>query len=273
MSKSGLWQLSGDSAEFYERYSRFMLEPWVPALVEAVDLRPGERVLDVACGTGFVARQAARCVGASGKVIGVDINVGMLAIAQAATASSAALTVDWQEADVSALPFPDGSFEVALCQQGLQFFPDRLGALQEIRRILVPGGRLGLSVWGPIEENPYFLAVEVAIRRHVSDDAASGLRKPHALADPEEVRAAITKAGFADADVCPTVTYMNTPPAREFLPGHLSALPVAGEIAALSESARSALIEDLCTALIPYADADGLRLPGVVHIATARVSG
>ncbi len=273
MSEFSSWQLTGDAAEFYQRYSRLMLEPWVPALVKAVCLESGERVLDVACGTGFVARHAAECVGEVGTVTGVDINVGMLAMAKAATASRTALTIDWREADVSALPFPDGSFDVALCQQGLQFFPDRLGALQEIRRILVPGGRIGLSVWGSMEENPYFLAVESAIRRHVSDDAASGLPKPHALADPEEVRAAITKSGFADADVCPTVMYMFTPPAREFLPGHLSALPVAGEIAALSESARAALIEDLCTALILYADEDGLRLPGVVHIATARAPG
>ncbi len=273
MSESSHWQLSGDAAEFYERYSRFMLEPWVPALLNAVRLQSGERVLDIACGTGFVARQAAECVGEAGTVTGVDINVGMLAMAKAATANSAALTIDWREADVSALPYPDGSFDVALCQQGLQFFPDRLGALQEIRRILVPGGRIGLSVWGSLEENPYFLAVEVAIRRHVSDAAASGLRNPHTLADPEEVRATITKSGFEDVDVCPTVTYVCTPPAREFLPGHLSALPVAGEIAALPESARAALIEDLCTALNPYADEDGLRLPGVVHMITARAPG
>ena len=273
MSESSRWQLSGDAAEFYELYSMFMLEPWVPALMKAVHLQSGERVLDVACGTGFVARHAAECVGETGTVTGVDINAGMLAVAKAATASKATLTIDWREADVSALPFPDGSFDVALCQQGLQFFPDRLGALQEIRRILVPGGRMGLSVWGSLEENPYFLAVEVAIRRHVSDDAASGLRKPHALADPEEVRAAITKSGFEDVDVCPTVTYMCTPPAREFLPGHLSALPVAGEIAALPESTRAALIEDLCTALHPYADEVGLRLPGVVHMVTARGPG
>ncbi len=107
----------------------------------------------------------------------------------------------------------------------------------------------------------------------MSDDAASGFRKPHALADPEEVRAAITKSGFADADDCPTAMHLCTPLAREFLPGHLSAFPVAGEIAAMSESARAALIEDLSTALIPYTDENGLRLPGVVHIATARAPG
>jgi ubiquinone/menaquinone biosynthesis C-methylase UbiE len=197
----------------------------------------------------------------------------MLAVAKASTASRAALTIDWREADVSALPFPDRSFDVALCQHGLQFFPDRMGALREIRRILVPGGRLGLSVWGSIEENPYFLVVESVIRRHVSDDAASGLLKPHALADPEEVRAAITKSGFVDVDVRPSAMDLCTPPARNFLPGHLSAMPMAGEIAALSENARAALIEDLYTALIPYADVDGLRLPGVVHIATGRTPG
>lgn len=273
MSESSRWQLSGNAAEFYERYSKFMLEPWVPALIEAVDLQPGERVIDVACGTGFVARQAGRRVGASGKVVGIDINVSMLAIAKASTVPGAALTVDWREADVCAMPFPDENFDVALCQQGLQFFPDRLQALQEIRRILVPGGRLGLSVWGSIDENPYFSIVEAAIRRHVSVDAASGLHKPHALADPQEVRSAIKEAGFVHVNVRRAAAYLRTPPAYEFLPGHLSALPMAGEITALSESARSALIENLCTALSPYENNDGLRVPGVVNVATARASG
>ncbi len=245
----------------------------MPILLKAVRLQSGERVLDVACGTGFVARQAAVSVGAAGIVIGVDINTGMLTMAKAATASSPGLTIDWREADVTALPFPDGSFDVALCQQGLQFFPDRLGALQEMRRILVPGGRIGLSVWGPIEENPYFLAVDVAIRRHVSDSAASGLRRPHTLADPEEARATMTESGFIDANVCSAVEYMCTPPAREFVPGHLAAQPVAGEIAALPESDQAALIEDLCTALTPYADENGLRFPGMAHIVTARALG
>ena len=273
VSKSSRWQLSGDAAEFYQRYSRFILEPWALTLVKTLHLQSGERVLDVACGTGFVARQAAASVGAAGTVIGVDINAGMLATAKAATPSSTALTIDWREADVSALPFPDGSFDIALCQQGLQFFPDRLGALREIRRVLVPGGRIGLSVWGSIEENPYFLAVEVAIRRHVSEDAASGLRRPHALADPEEVRAIMTESGFVDVNVCPTVEYMCTPPAREFVSGHLAAQPVAGEIASLSQSTRAALIEDLCATLVPYVDEDGLRFPGLAHIITARVPG
>jgi len=147
MSQEERWQLSGNAAHFYERYVRLIMEPWVRRLVDVVALKQGERVLDVACGTGFVARLAAHSVGTEGRVVGVDLNASMIEAARTTSQRDAATTIEWQAADATALPFDNGAFDVVLCQQGVQFFPDRLQALREMHRVLRLGGRLAFTVW------------------------------------------------------------------------------------------------------------------------------
>ena len=137
------WQMTGSGPEAYERHLvPAIFAPWATVLLELARLQPGERVLDAACGTGVVARAATSRVGAAGTVTGVDLNPGMLDVARAVS-GEAGQAIAWREGDLAALPFADGAFDVVLCQQGLQFFPDCLAALQEMRRVLVPGGQLG----------------------------------------------------------------------------------------------------------------------------------
>src|SRR5262249_1850701 len=143
-----------------------IFRPWAEALLTLAALQPGERILDVACGTGVVARLAAVQVGPTGQVRGVDLNPGMLAVARSVPAPTGAV-ITWQEGTATALPLEDAAFDVVLCQQGLQFFPDRVAALQEMHRVLVPGGRLALSVWGPIASSPGFAVLAEALARHV----------------------------------------------------------------------------------------------------------
>ena len=135
--------------------------------------------MDIACGTGVVARLAAQRVGPTGKVTGLDLNPSMLAVA--ASITSALIT--WQEASATNTPLPDGAFDVVYCQLGLQFFPDRSAALREMYCVLVPGGRLGLMVWQDIQSSPGFSALAAALARHVSTEAAGIMRAPFALAD------------------------------------------------------------------------------------------
>ena len=120
------------------------------SLAEALDLIPGERVLDVACGTGIVARLAAGRMG-SGGVVGLDINPGMLAVARSLPPGPGP-AIEWHEGSVLDMPFPEGSFDICLCQLGLQFFPDRAAALREMRRVLRTGGRLALSVFSALKD-------------------------------------------------------------------------------------------------------------------------
>ena len=147
MSQLEQWQLTAEAAELYERYpATYILGPWAPLLIDAACLILGERVLDLACGTGLVARIGAQRVGPAGRVVGVDLNPGMIAVAQSLPAVVGA-PVEWLERSAVDLRLPSADFDVVFCQQGLQFFPDRLVALREMRRVLKPGGRLALSVW------------------------------------------------------------------------------------------------------------------------------
>ena len=147
--------LRGTGAEIYERcLVPAFSPPGQPCLIEQAALQPGERVLDVACGTGVVARLAAQPVGPTGQIIGLDNDAEMLAVARSLPPIPG-VSLEWQEGSALAMPFADASFDALLCQQGLQFFPDRPAALREMHRVLVPGGRLVLSVWGPLEAMPW----------------------------------------------------------------------------------------------------------------------
>jgi ubiquinone/menaquinone biosynthesis C-methylase UbiE len=144
MSQQGQWQVAGSAPDVYEReLVPAVFGPWAPVLIELAGLKPGYRVIDVACGSGIVARLAAARVGPSGAVSGVDLNSGMLNVARSLKTSDDAASVKWQAASADNLPFPDGSFDVAFCQLGLQFFADRPAALREMRRVLSTKGRLG----------------------------------------------------------------------------------------------------------------------------------
>src|SRR5919109_4471287 len=125
MSQSERWQLGGNAPEVYEtELVPAIFGPWAPLLVAKAALHEGERVLDVACGTGVVARMAAPHVGTGGHVVGVDLNPGMLARARASSPPEGA-AVEWREGDAGALPFSAASFDAVFCQLGLQYFPDR----------------------------------------------------------------------------------------------------------------------------------------------------
>jgi ubiquinone/menaquinone biosynthesis C-methylase UbiE len=166
MGEQERWQLDGSAPELYQRYLvPAMTAMWAADLADRAALRPGERVLDVACGTGVVARVAAERVGSTGRVAGLDVNPGMLAVARSLPAVTGA-SIEWVEAGVLALPFPDGAFDVVLCQLGCSSFRAAL-ALREIRRVLAADGRLALNVFGPIEHNPATHALADALDRRV----------------------------------------------------------------------------------------------------------
>jgi ubiquinone/menaquinone biosynthesis C-methylase UbiE len=269
MSLEERWQLSGSAAAFYERYVRLLMEPWVSCLVDVAALQPAEHVLDVACGTGFVARLAAHSVGAEGRVVGVDLNAGMLEAARAASDRDGATTIEWRAGDAAALPFENGGFDVVLCQQGVQFFPDRVQSLLEMRRVLRSGGRLAFTVWSAIGNTPYLAALADALARHVSAEAGSAALAPCALHDAAELHALVASAGFRNVRVRPTIKTTRLPLVAEFVPGHLAALPMAPAIARLDADRRAALLEEMTRALRSYVDSEQLTFPAGVHVVTA----
>jgi ubiquinone/menaquinone biosynthesis C-methylase UbiE len=266
MGEQSGYQVTADAAELRERYSvRYFIGPWVPGLIAVASLHPGERVLDVACGTGVVSRLAAPAVGPTGQVTGLDINAAMLAVARSRPPSGVSIT--WVEGNAVAMDFPDASFDVILCQQGLQFFPDKAAALLEMHRVLVPRGRVILSVWK--SAGPYNVAVADALAHHVGVEAATRFRASRVVPDAETLYRLLIEAGFPAVEIRPSTMTIRLPSLETFVLGHLSGMPVADAVSALSEEQRAALARHVKRALEPYADGTGVAVPDEVNIATA----
>jgi ubiquinone/menaquinone biosynthesis C-methylase UbiE len=238
---------------------------WAPDLVALAAIRPGERVLDVACGTGVVTRLAAERAGDAGRVAGIDINPGMLAAARAA---STGFRIEWHEGSALALPFPDASFDAVLCQQGVQFFPDRAKGLGQMRRVLVPGGRLVVSCWRSVEHQPGMRALEEAMVRRLGPQAAS--LPPLSLGDRETLRGLIAGAGFRDVRIRAEVRTARYVSADRFVRMRIEGAPtMAGALRDAGPDAVADIVTDVEARLRDYLDDAGLAFPQAAHVATA----
>lgn len=237
-------------------------------LVDAAYLAPGERVLDVACGTGVVARVAAKHVGPTGRVVGVDLNPGMIAVARALPAPVGA-PIEWLEQSALDLQLKDASFNAVLCQQGLQFFPDKAVALKEMLRVLDHGGRLALSVWN--STGLYNNAVGDALARLVGNEVADRFNASRQVPTAEDLRYLATEAGFSAIDVRVSRIDVHLPRLDKFVLNHLAATPVASAIAAADPEARKKIGASVMERLRRYVDGDGVTYPEETHVLTAGV--
>lgn len=263
------WQLTEAGAAAYERnLVPVFFAAWAADLVDAVAVKPAERVLDVACGTGIVARHAARRIGPDGEVTGVDANASMLAVAREA-ASHVDPSIRWEEAAADDLPFPDESFDVVLCQQGLQYFPDRPAALAEMSRVARSGGRLGLSTCRSVEHQPGYAPLIDVLTRRVGVQAGQVIASPFALGDPEEVRALITNAGFRDIRLRIGVRSVRFPSPEALLRAETASSPLGDLVGQLDPDVQDALIDDFTQALLPHTDDDGVVFPFETLVVTA----
>lgn len=266
----GGWQLESASAEAYERYLvPGMFAPWADALVELSTPRPGERVLDVGCGTGVVARRMAAAVGPDGEVVGLDANEGMLEVARAA-AEDLTPAIEWRRGDAADLPFDDARFDVVGCQQVLQFVSDPVAVLRETRRVLDADGRLALTVWRPIEFHPTYVTMADALERHAGSEAAAMMRSPFPDWTLDDLRGLVRDAGFGEAAVTIGVGSMRYPSPEESLRREAASSPLAGPLGALEPAVRDALVRDLEDGLRAYADDEGVVFPMETYLVAAR---
>ena len=243
-------QFTGTGAENYERY--FVPAIAVPVSAElfrAAELRPGERVLDVGCGTGLVARRAAEIVGAGGAVAGVDVSPDMIAVA-ASHAPAGPTPIEWSEGDATALPFHDESFDVVVCQMTLMFVEDRLTALREMHRVLAPGGRVILTTPGSIQ--PTFELMEQAIAKHIGSDLAGFVSVVFSMHDGDINRTLLEYAGFAQVASRTYTATFDLPAPDEFLWQYINLTPMGPFVAAAPESAKDAMEADVVETWAPY---------------------
>jgi len=267
------WQLESTSADLYERLLvPTVTQKWAHDLIQRVGLGPGDRVLDVACGTGVVARLAAVEVGERGRVAAVDVNHGMLAVASSLPPLAGA-TIEWHEASADALPFDDREFDVVLCQLGLQFFPDSSAALREMRRVLVSAGRCGASVFAAIERNPAARALADAVDRRFGAHASHAKRSEHALADQVELRALFEAAGFTGIRLVAVRRTIVFASVTDWVEIQFAATPLAALVADRDPAERWRLLGVVCAdvrdALVAFESEGAFAFPQEVNVVLA----
>lgn len=260
------WAVASSIATNYERrLVPLLFDSWARILVDAVAPTSAERVLDVACGTGIVARTVAARLGPSASITGIDINGDMLALAR-----QLAPEMEWLQADATDTGFPVAAFDVVFCQQGLQFVADPAAALREWRRILVPGGRLALSAWHN-PDNPGYAAIRSALRRCLPEhpEAVGFVRAIFGLSNPTQIHELLLGEGFHNVRIAIHADVVKCPTPQTWIEAFLSAAPVRA-IAELGHEEREHIVADAVHELREYIADDGsLFFPISTNIATA----
>ncbi len=192
-------------AHAYQAYfGRAIFEPLTAEVLASSPPGQGDRVLDVACGTGILTRRLAAAAGPAGRVFGIDVNPKMIEVATEVTADHGS-PIEYRQGDGTALDLPDASFDAVYCQQGLQFFPDRAAGVREMRRVLDTSGRATVATWRGLDHHPLYLALADAEEPHLValgvEITRAELEAPFSLGDPHELEALLRDAGFRDVRV------------------------------------------------------------------------
>ena len=261
---AGSW---GEHAEYADARGAAVTEQ----MLAASRPQPGERVLELACGPGGVGIAAARLVAPGGEVVLSDVVAEMTAIAAARAAAAGADNVQARVLDIESIDEPDASYDVVLCREGLMFAPDPARAASEIRRVLRPGGRVAVAVWGPRERNPWLGLVFDAVSAQTGTPVPPpGVPGPFSLGDSATVVALLSDAGLAGVQISELPTPLRAGSFEEWW-ARTSALagPLAKILAALPEGAAQALRERVRDAVRPYTTPSGVEIPGLTLIASA----
>ena len=259
-------------AESYENLMvPALFAPWSAHLVQSANPQPGEHVLDVASGTGIVARRIAPLVGPQGKVIGLDLNADKISVAGAA-AEREGLAIEWRTGPAEHLPFPDGSFDLITCQFGLMFFTDRLSALKEMCRVLRAGGRVVVSVWQGLDRHPFYQTLHQVSRHHLGK---SSVQAVFSLGDSDELRRLLTDAGFQQVEIKPASLTARFSNPEEFLAWEIGVDPAETPVlqhldAQAQQAILAAVRQDMQVPLQEVMQEGQVVLASHAHIAHAQ---
>jgi ubiquinone/menaquinone biosynthesis C-methylase UbiE len=262
------YQLEGNAPQLYERETVHTLgRPLAELMFAHVALQAGDPVLDAACGTGIVTRVAAQRFRHLAHIVGVDLNSDMLDVARTSTPATG-VPVTWRQGDLCALPFPDGSFDIVLCQQGLPFVPDPGVALREMRRVLVPGGRLAFTVFREVPV--YYAVLADALARHVSTAAATSCLSRYTLQDTTTLRTLVEAARFEAITIRVLEVQRRMPASAASVVEAMARAPYARDVAAVEEAVRHAIGQEVSAALHAYRDGDEAVIPHRSHLVQAQ---
>jgi ubiquinone/menaquinone biosynthesis C-methylase UbiE len=265
-SRAPGWQLEGNAPLAYDTHIvDVFLRDYSRGLVEIAAIKPGDRVLDVACGTGVVTRLVANKIGSAGQAVGFDLNAGMLARARDFRETAAA--IEWRLGNATDMPFGDATFDCVICQHGLQFIPNKAAAVSEMHRVLADRGRIVISVWRSIEHCPWQAAIADALERNMGHEQAAQIRSAFSFGDANELKQVIVAAGFRGVEIRIERETIRHASVAEYVPGYISATPVAAAVAGLDREGQEKIITDVRDALAAYRVGDGLAAPIEAHVA------
>lgn len=253
--------LDTTAAEAYEKF----LVPTLnhPLAAEAIKLAapgPGERVLDVACGTGIAVRLALPRVAPGGRVAGLDFDPAMIAVAKTVVRALPDVSVTWHCASAQEMPFEAGIFDIVFCLQGLQFLPDCTAGLAEMRRVMKPEGRMLAIVWNSLEHCKGYLAITQALRRRNVD--AAPMLKAVSMGDTSKLRKHASDAGFHEVNIRAASGSARFPSAKHFVEALAAGGPASRHaLSKVPENQRSEFHGEVREALRQYEDLDGVMLP------------
>ena len=264
---------SGDSvAQAYEELLvPRMFEPWSKLLLSEAKLSAGESVLDVACGPGTVARSASTMVGPTGNVTATDISPPMLDVARSKKQAPNSAPIEYVESPAHPLKAQDASFDLTVCQQGLQFFPERVEALKEMARVTQPDGRIAIAVWGSTKQNPFIEELHAALLENLPAEIADMMKAPFSLHDTEELVVLAQQAGLKNTVIksftLPLVFEGGIDQAMRFL----EATPLAPQIMALPSEQQTQLAASLRSRLSQFMNGNEVQSTTVSNIMIGRI--
>jgi SAM-dependent methyltransferase len=256
------FRLSVEAAERYEAaFVPALFGEWAPVLVEAANVRPGQVVLDVACGTGVVAGEASKRLLGRGRVVGLDLNEAMLAVARRILPE-----IEWRQGDAMALPLDSATFDVVLCQAALMFVPDPGRALREMARVVKPTGTVGIQVWASRDEQTGFKPFYEVVARHAGPDAVDIISAYWTLGDFQRLTALCADAGLRIVSSMTRTGAIRLPSIDDYVTTEVESTPL---IERISADVYHRIREDARIALAGFKTDDGFRMPVVGHVITA----
>lgn len=261
------FQLEGNAAALYEKYTvPTGARPSAEGMLDSVTLNDADRVLDAACGTGIVARLMAQGSVNVSAYTGLDLNENMLDLARDLE-PNAKFPIAWQQGDICALPFLDAEFDIALCNHGVQFVPDKPAALLEIRRVLAGGGRFAFTAWSAAP--PMNEAMADSLRRHIGDGVAKSALSPFAFRDAPTIENLLREAGFSSINMNELTFKRRFPATEETIINLIERAPFAKDVREASDEVREMIKAEVYEAMQPFREGDEFVETANFHLAQA----